>query len=134
LTAALQGLVDTSVLIAGETGRPLDESALPDLWAVSVVTIAELQVGVLAAADVQTRMARLRTFHSLGDAAVLPIDDAVAYNWAELRVYLAQAGRRVNVNDLWIAATAVAHSIPVVTQDGDFDALEGLAGLAVVRV
>ena len=34
----------------------------------------------------------------------------------------------------WIAATAAAHEIPVLTQDGDFDALNGVAGLTVIPV
>jgi predicted nucleic acid-binding protein len=38
------------------------------------------------------------------------------------------------VNDLWIAATALAHGLPVVTQDDDFSPVEGVAGLVVVRV
>ena len=51
MTAPSRGLLDTSVLIATETGRPLDIDALPDEVFISVVTIAELQAGVLAAAD-----------------------------------------------------------------------------------
>jgi predicted nucleic acid-binding protein len=39
--------------------------------------------------------------------------------WARLRVHLAEHGRRVDVDDLWIAARAVAHRIPIVTQDDD---------------
>lgn len=38
------------------------------------------------------------------------------------------------MNDLWIAATAAANRLPVVTQDADFDPLEGVAGLEIVRV
>jgi hypothetical protein len=51
-----------------------------------------------------------------------------------MRAYLAASGRRVNANDLWIAATAAAYEIPVVTQDGDFDALVGVAGLSLIQV
>jgi predicted nucleic acid-binding protein len=51
-----------------------------------------------------------------------------------LRVHLAETGRRLNVNDLWIAATALAHGIPVITQDDDFEPIDGAAGLSVIRV
>jgi predicted nucleic acid-binding protein len=51
-----------------------------------------------------------------------------------MRAYLAASERRINANDMWIAATAAAHEIPVVTQDSDFDALNGVAGLTVVPV
>ncbi len=40
----------------------------------------------------------------------------------------------VFVNDLWIAACAAAHNLPVITQDNDFDLLEGVVGLPIVRV
>jgi predicted nucleic acid-binding protein len=129
-----QGLLDTSVFIASESGRALDTSLLPDESAVSVVSVAELHAGVLAAPDTATRARRLGTLDLLRDIAVVSIDEDAAVAWAELRVLLAEAGRRANINDLWIAATALAHSLPVVTQDGDFDALDGLAGLTVIRV
>jgi predicted nucleic acid-binding protein len=122
------------VFIASETGRPLSERLLPDEAAVSIVTLAELQAGVLAASDSGTRATRLATLGVVSDIALLPVDERVALVWARLRVQLAESGRRVNVNDSWIAATALAHDLPLVTQDDDFDVLADVAGLAVVRV
>ena len=129
-----RGVLDTSVFIASESGRPLTEDLLPDEAAVSVVTLAELQAGVLAARDTQTRARRMATLDVLGDIEVLPVDAEVARVWAQLRVSLAEAGRRINVNDLWIAATAARHRLPVVSQDDDFGAVDGLAGVVVLRV
>ncbi len=134
VTAPPRGLLDTTVFIARESGRPLDVDRLPAESAVSVVTVGELHAGVLAAADTDTRAARLATLDAVADITLLPVDDAVAIAWARLRVRLVEVGRRANANDLWIAATAVAYGLPVVTQDGDFDVLEGLATLEVVRV
>jgi len=129
-----RGLLDTTVFIASESERELDERRLPDESAVSVVTLAELQAGVLAARAVDVRARRLATIDLLADVETLPIDTNVARAWALLRVHLAESGQRVNVNDLWIAATAVAHRLPVVTQDADFDVLDGVSGLRVIRV
>jgi predicted nucleic acid-binding protein len=135
MTASVErGLLDTSVFIAGETGRRLDAASLPEHGAISPITIAELHVGVLAAADLDTRARRLATLEAVADVETLPVDNAVAATWARLRVHLAGAGRRLNVNDLWIAATALAHDLPVVTQDDDFEPIEGVSGLAVIRV
>lgn len=130
----MKGLLDTSVFIAAESGRPLREDLLPEESAVSVVTLAELQAGVLAAADVDTRARRMATLDAVADIELLGVDEATAHMWARMRVGLAEAGRRVNVNDLWIAASAAARGIPVVTQDDDFAAVDGMAGLRVVRV
>jgi predicted nucleic acid-binding protein len=134
VSEATRGLLDTSVFIAAEVQRPLEAQLLPEELAVSAVTVAELHVGVLAATELDTRARRLATLESLAGIEVLVIDEAVAASWALLRVHLATAERRLNVNDLWVAATALAHRIPVVTQDDDFGPVEGVGGLEVVRV
>jgi len=134
MAPAARGLLDTSVFIALESARLIDTSELPDLSVVSPITIAELQAGVLAATDLDIRARRLKTLESIADVEVLTIDGDVAAAWARLRVHLAQQGGRVNVNDLWIAATAITHRLPVITQDEDFDPLNGVAGLDVIHV
>lgn len=128
-----RGLLDTSVFIARE-GRGLDVAALPAEVAVSIVTYGELRAGVLAASDVSVRSRRLSTLQTVSDLNPLPIDTDVADEWARLRVALAASGQRVNVNDSWIAATALAHGVPVVTQDNDFDALAAVSELQVIAV
>jgi predicted nucleic acid-binding protein len=127
-----RGLLDTSVLIAIERGRPLRTEAMPETTAISVVTKAELRVGILAAEDLETRDRRLMTFELANRIVSLPVDEAVSRAWAQMRAYVQASGRKVGVNDMWIAATAAANEIPVLTQDGDFDALSGVAGLTVI--
>jgi predicted nucleic acid-binding protein len=130
----VRGLLDTSVFIAAESGRPLDEERIPEEAALSVVTLAELQAGVLAAGDTAVRARRMATLAAVGDIEIIGIDEAAALTWAHMRVHLAQAGRRCNVNDLWIAATAASRGLAVVIQDDDFGPVEGVGGLQVVRV
>jgi hypothetical protein len=127
-------VLDTSVFIAGEVGRPLKSSAIPAQAAVSIVTKAELRAGVLTAPDIAARDRRVTTLELVNQMAVLPIDDSVASAWAQMRAYLAASGQRVGANDIWIAATAAAHKVPVLTQDADFHHLSGVAGLTVVPV
>jgi len=134
MVAVPQGLLDTSVFIGLESGRQLDVDRLPDHSVICPVTIAELQAGVLVATDVDVRARRLATLESTSDIEVLDIDSDVAAEWARLRVYLAEAGRRINVNDLWIAATAAANDLPVITRDDDFAPLQGASGITVIRV
>jgi predicted nucleic acid-binding protein len=129
-----RGLLDTSVLIALESGRGLDSSSLPDELLVSVVTIGELHAGIHAAHDTNTRATRMATLDSVASLEPLPVDERAAREWGRLRYRLHETGRRVNVNDLWIAAIAVANDLPIVTQDADYDVLVGLGGPAVVRV
>jgi predicted nucleic acid-binding protein len=128
------GVLDTSVFIASETGRPLDEAAMPDEVATTVITLAELNAGVLAAGTADIRARRLATLDAVADMVALPVDEDAARECARLRVHLAETGRRMGVNDLWIAAIAVARGLPIITQDDDFAALEGASGFAVIRV
>lgn len=115
------GLADTSVFIARESGRTV--GALPARLAVSAVTIGELQLGVLAAPDRATRAQRAETLELVRRSDPIPVGEAVISRWAQLARDCATAGhaREVKVMDGLIAATAIEHGLPVVTQDGDFD-------------
>jgi predicted nucleic acid-binding protein len=120
----VRGLLDTSVFIAGERERPLEVDRLPDEAAVSVVTIAELQLGVHMATEEDVRAKRLQTLRAVQTTYVaLPIDEAVAAAFAELVATARRAGHRPRVQDTWIAATARTHAVPVYTQESDFDEL-----------
>jgi predicted nucleic acid-binding protein len=125
-----QGLLDTSIFIAQEVGRPL--GPLPPRRAVSVVTVGELYVGVFLARDPEVRARRLRTLHAVQEMFVpLPIDVAVARVFGELSAEARRLGRRPGQNDAWIAAIAVANNLPVYTQDRDF---AGIPRVRVVRI
>lgn len=127
----IEAIVDTSVLIARESGRVVDVAALPELLAVSVITIGELRAGVLAAGDVTVRDLRLSTLLGALELDPVPVDTAVADAWARLREAMRARGRRMPINASWIAATAIAHAVPVVTQDDDY---ADVPGLVIVRV
>jgi predicted nucleic acid-binding protein len=125
------GIADTSLFIASEAGRPVATREVPERLAVSVVTLAELRAGVLAARDLEARDRRLTTYAFVRGLDLVPVDADVAEAWAGLRVRLRDLGLKMGVNDAWIAATAIALGVPLVTQDADFD---GVPGLDVVRV
>jgi predicted nucleic acid-binding protein len=127
------GVLDTSVFIAQESRRRLDASAVPDEVATTVVTVAELNLGVLVAASADVRAQRLATLDAIADIVAFPVDDDAARMWARLRIHLAETGQRVRINDLWIAAIAASRGLPVVTRDDDFVPLDGVAGLTVIR-
>ena len=70
---------DTSVFIAEESERPIPRHRTPDEVAVSVVTIGELRVGVLAASDEWS-------------AALLDCTHSSAANWSEVAQQVLAAG------------------------------------------
>jgi len=126
-----RGLADTSVFIARESGRALRRDLLPEELAVSVITIGELRAGVLSADDLVTRDRRLQTLTQALALNPLPVDDQVAEAWSRLRLLLRDSGQRMAVNDSWIAATAMAMSVAVVTQDDDYVNVPGLEVMIV---
>lgn len=124
-------LLDTSVFVATEQGRPLGRP-LPDEVSVSVVTLAELELGVLMARDADSRSRRLGTLTRVREqTAGLPADDRVASAYARLAAAELSAGRKPRVHDTWIAATALVHGVEVWTQDADFTSF---SAVEVVRV
>ena len=127
----MRGILDTSVFIAQEHGRSLQTARVPEEAAVSIVTVAELELGVHLARTEDARTRRLATLRSLQSTYVaLPVDEAVASAFAELVAIARRGGRRPKVQEAWIAATAHAHSAAVCTQDADFDDLD----VDVIRV
>jgi predicted nucleic acid-binding protein len=124
-------VLDTSIFVAVEQGRPL-RRALPDEVSVSVITLAELELGVLVARDPDARAQRLATLTRVREeTAGLPADQRVASAYARLAATELAAGRKPRVHDTWIAATALVHGAEIWTQDDDFSAF---SAVDVVRV
>lgn len=129
------GLLDTSVFIARETGRALGE--LPQRIAVSVVTIGELQLGVLHAPDADVRARRADTLAPARAADPIPISESVMVAWARLVADCHAAGvhRMIELSDALTAATAVERGLPVITQDDAYDRIaQAHTQLKVLRV
>ena len=109
-------VLDTSILIA-EPGVPVEGDI-----AISIVSIAELQFGVLVAPDDERRAHRLARLSAiLRNFEPLPVDAAVAASYGELAAATFSAGRKATARslDLMIAATAHAHGARLVTSNVD---------------
>lgn len=125
-----RAILDTSVVIAGNS------TPIPGVLAISAVTLAELQFGVLIAKAPDVRAERLRRLSVLQkhfDA--LPVDDAVAVSYGRLAAAVVEAGRqpRRRVMDLLIAATAHAHGARLYTHNiEDFAGLEELVDVVTL--
>ena len=119
-------LLDTSFFIATESGRPLAPLDGVEMIEISVVTIAELTLGVLHA-DEDARADRVATLSAVESTWVpMPVDAEVGRAFARIVADLRSRRRKVPVLDALIAATALVHGLSLVTQDHDFDAIEGL--------
>ena len=127
----MRALLDTSFFVARETGRPLGDMSEVSVTEVSVVTVAELTVGVLLATDADrpVRLATLSAIESTWDP--LPVDAEVARAFAQIVAELRGRKRRVPMLDALVAATAIEAGVPVVTQDRDYGDIPGVAVIAV---
>ncbi|MBI2898258.1 MAG: PIN domain-containing protein [Deltaproteobacteria bacterium] len=123
-----RGILDTSIVIAQD--REDLVAGLPDEAAISVATLAELHYGVLVAKDDETKRQRLRRLGEIeARFSAIAIDAVAARAFAAVAHAVKTAGGkpRARVMDLWIAATALAHRVPVYTRNrSDFDALRKL--------
>jgi predicted nucleic acid-binding protein len=129
-----RGLIDTSVVIALDR---LDPGTLPDELAIATITLAELAAGPHATSDPAER-ARRQQRVQLTEATFdpLPFDADCARAYGLIYAQTVTAGRRARGSravDLLIAATALAHALPLYTSNlADFAVLEPLLEVAEV--
>ncbi|HEX3556426.1 MAG TPA: type II toxin-antitoxin system VapC family toxin [Thermoanaerobaculia bacterium] len=130
-----RGLLDTSVVIAREEDASVERN-LPREISISAATLAELHYGVLVAKDETTRQYRLQRLGGVESTfEPIAIDSAVARSFAAVAYAVKMAGRqpRARVMDLWIAATALTHKLPLYTRNPeDFQGLQGLIEIRVI--
>jgi tRNA(fMet)-specific endonuclease VapC len=123
-----RGILDTSVVIA--LRQITDPSALPAEPLITTVTLAELSVGPLVAQDDRERAARQAHLQEAeADFDPLPFDRASARAFGQVAASLRRSGRKTAARayDALIAATAMAHGLPVYTcNDADFQGIDGL--------
>lgn len=130
VTPAERGILDTSVVIADGV------VPIPGTLAISAVTLAELNFGVLVARTTAVRAERLRRLSLLQQHFdALPVDEAVSVSYGRLAAAVVDAGRqpRRRVMDLLIAATAHAHNARLYTRNAaDFAGLDDLVEVVEV--
>jgi tRNA(fMet)-specific endonuclease VapC len=127
-------LIDSSVLIGQERGRLDLESRLADRgdegFFLSVVTASELLHGIHRAKDPAIRARRSAFVESvLARFPLLQIDLATARIHAQIGAHLMASGTLVGPNDLWLAATCIAHGLSIAT--GNVRELSRVPGLRV---
>ncbi len=114
--SADRGLLDTSTVIL--LGRVADPKALPDECLISAITLAELSVGPHVASSETERVARQAHLQQAeSDFDVMPFDASAARAFGRVAASLRSAGRKpaARAYDALIAATALAHSLPLFT-------------------
>jgi predicted nucleic acid-binding protein len=127
-------VLDTSTVIL--LPRITDAAALPAEPLITTVTLAELTVGPLVAADDAERAARqVQVQQAEADFDPLPFDAAAARAFGQVAASLRRVGRKpaARAYDAMIAATALSQQLPVYTcNPDDFTNIDGLTVVPVV--
>ena len=129
----VRGILDTSTVIT--LRRLTDASVLPDEPLITAVTLAELSVGPLVATSDDERAARqAHVQQAEADFDPLPFDAQAARAFGQVAASLRRAGRKpaARAFDAMIAATALAHGLPIFScNPDDFGGIDGLEVVAV---
>jgi predicted nucleic acid-binding protein len=125
-------VADTDVVSYVFKNHPFGSRYDPELAGritlISFMTVAEIERWVLQYRWGKQRIQLLRTF--LERFTVVPSSPDLCRKWAEVMVTAQAAGRRIESADAWIAATALLHDAPLLTNNRN-DYL-GVAGLTLI--
>lgn len=126
-------LLDTSAYSALRRGLPavLELVRNSDEIVLTPIVLGELRAGFLGGLRPQENERILRRFLSSQRVRVVSIDQQTSAHYAEIKGALKAAGTPIPANEVWIAASAAQHGLPVVTLDQHF---ERIAAIRVQRL
>ena len=115
-------LLDTSAYIAFKKKHTavLEILSQADTIFVNPIVLGELRAGFLQGSKTERNERELGAFLESPRVIVLPIDEETADRYAVIHTALKKVGTPISTNDLWIAAGAMQHGLPILTADTDF--------------
>lgn len=119
-------ILDTNAVSAMAEGNHQIGKVLldPSQQYLSVPVLAEYRYGLLHSrlrAKLESWLDECKSFRPL-----LMLDVITAQFYAEIRNQLQKKGEMIPVNDLWIAALAIQHRLPILSEDRHFDCIDGV--------
>ena len=122
-------ILDTNAFSAIADGEPALEAILrrAALVGIPVIVLGEYRFGIAQSRNLEHYEHWLSEY--LPGFRILDIDEQTAAHYAQVRVELKKVGKPIPSNDVWIAALCRQHSLPILSRDGHFDAVSGVARL-----
>ena len=115
-------LLDSSAYIAFKKSHPaiLEILSQADEIILTPIVLGELRAGFMQGTKRDTNERELQTFLDSPRVSVIGLNEETADRYAVIRTTLRKAGTPISTNDIWIAATAMQHGLPILTSDRDF--------------
>ncbi len=98
----------------------VDRVQLAERLFVPVIVLGEIRAGFLAGRAAAANEARLAQFLDSQRVFVLPVDASTSFHYGRIFAALRKRGTPIPQNDLWIAALAFQHALPLYTRDTHF--------------
>ena len=123
-------ILDTNALSAFADGVPpvVQQIAAADDLHIPVIVLGEYRFGIATSRRRREYESWLLRGHSFWN--VLPLIDETATHYASIRQQLKSAGAPLPANDVWIAALARQHDLPILSRDAHFDVVTGITRLS----
>jgi len=115
-------MIDTNVVSFLMQGGAKAEAYMPHVeghaLSVAFITVGEMYYGAEKANWGERKRAKLEAH--LHNFTVISFDRLIARHYGKIRAERRKRGRIIAPNDAWIAACAVRHNVPLVTDDRGF--------------
>lgn len=105
----------------------VDKVQLAERVYVPAIVLGEMRAGFTSGSKAAANETRLTQFLGSKRVVLLPVDAATSYHYARVFAGLRKRGTPIPQNDLWIAALAFQHSLPLYTRDLHFQKLPELS-------
>ena len=119
-------IADTNIYIDIMKGRKAIAQKLQSFSEafLTPIVLAELYFGAYRSANPQKHLSKISI--AIRDSKLLAINGATSELFVKIKLALFAKGKPIPENDIWIAASALQHDLPLFTSDKHFDEIEGL--------
>ena len=127
-------IIDTNVYSALDRADPTVLQMLTGvpLAYMPLIVLGELRYGFAKGSKTSDNEIRLMRFISLDTVETMHLTNETAKAYGELSFFCSKKGRALSNNDIWIAALALEHKMPIVTFDKDFSVFKDILGDDVI--
>ena len=116
-------LIDTDVIVAMLNGdRKITDNLLKNQINISSISIGELYAGAYKSQKTEENIYKIKRL--MLTAQVLKINKDIALQYGIIKSKLEKIGKKISINDYWIAATAIEHDLILVSRDKHFQNID----------